>query len=368
MSEQNQMAISPVTAGLTGAVVGGVGNYFLKVGAKPQEGYRDAKELLTLEKDKFEALKKEIDESDNADAKAEFKKLEDGRVTVSEAGDTLVKEQATARKEMNAAIEKAVTDGKITGINTTQETTELTTAKTELATAKKPLTDALADTSADDKLGKMKAAAKQELDEALKQDKIDALKADESKQSQALKDLIAKEKAETDAAKKADLGKKVDAQARKDIIAGLKKDEKSALATYQAKLKEVNTQDVKNAVKGKAEAVQAKQKALNEKTVAEAERIIGDNPTDDELKTLKGKIAGWKETLAKKVDDLKKAKVDELVGEKGELKDLDTGKFKKFLPKARLWPTVIAAAALGAAGVALAYIVGPKNPTPSDVA
>ena len=367
MSEQNQMAISPVTAGLTGAAIGGIGNYFLGVGAAPKKGYKDAKELLTLEPDKFEKLKKEIDASDNAEAKAEFQKLEEGRVTVSRAGDTLETTKAEAKKKLRTDIEQAVKDGKLNAVDTTAETNELNTAKGELTKAKKPLTDALADT-AEGKLGDLKAKAKAELAEALKQDKIDALKADESKQSQELKDLIAKEKAETDAAKKAELGKKVDAQARKDIIAGLKKDEKSALHNYQKELKNVNTDTVKTAVKEKAETVQAKKTAIFNKQVSEAEKAIGENPTDDKLKALKKTIDETKALLEKKVEDFKNAEVDKLVGENGKLKDLDTGKFKKFLPKAKMWPTVIAAAALGLAGVALAYMVGPKNATPADVA
>lgn len=367
MSEQNQMAISPVTAGLTGAAIGGIGNYFIGVGAKPKDGYKNAQELLTLKDDEFKKIADEIKASDNADAKAEFKKLEDGRTTVSSAGDALVKEQATARQEMKAAIEKAVADGKITGVDVTKETNELTTAQTALADTKKPLTDALADT-ADGKLGKLKADAKAELTAATAQDKIDALKADESKQSKELKDLIAKEKAETDAAKKAELGKKVDAQAKKDLVAELKKKNDSALSKYQAELKKTTTEELKGNIKTKATDVQAKKTALFDKNVSEAEKAIGDNPTDAELKTLKDNIKRWKETLAKKAEDIKKAEVDKLVGENGALKDLDTGKFKKFLPKAKMMPALIAAAALGAAGVALSYIVGTKNEVPTDVA
>lgn len=138
MSEQNSMAISPVTAGLTGAQIGGIGNYFMGVGAKPEKGYKDVKELLTLENDKFEALKKKINDSDNADAKAEFKKLEDGRVTVSTAGDTLVKEQATARKEMNAAIEKDL-EANLTGDAKTKFADAVKKEKSELDAAKKQL-------------------------------------------------------------------------------------------------------------------------------------------------------------------------------------------------------------------------------------
>ena len=140
MSEQNQMAISPVTAGLTGAAIGGIGNYFLGVGAAPKKGYKDAKELLTLEQDKFEKLKKEIDASDNNDAKIEFKKVEDGRKIVSSAGETLEKEQATARKEMNAAIEKDL-EANLTGDAKTKFTDAVKTEKSELDAAQKTITD-----------------------------------------------------------------------------------------------------------------------------------------------------------------------------------------------------------------------------------
>lgn len=367
MSEQNSMAISPVTAGLTGAAIGGVGNYFLGVGAKPKEGYRNATELLNLKDDEFKKLADKIEKDGDDAAKTEFKKLQDGRTTVSSAGDALVKEQATAKTEMKAAIEQAVADGKLTAADVTKETNELNTATTELTNAKKPLTDALADT-ADGKLGKLKADAKAELTAAVAQDKIDALKADESKQSSELKDLIAKEKAETDAAKKAELTKKVDAQAKKDLVAELKKKNDSAISKYQAELKKTTTDELKGNIKTKATDVQAKKTALFDKQVAEAEKSIGENPTDAALKKLKDDMKNWKETIAKKAEDVKKAKVEELVGEKGTLKDLDTGKFGKFLEKSKTMPAVIAAAALGAAGVALAYIVGPKNETPSDVA
>lgn len=366
MSEQNSMAISPVTAGLVGAAAGGIGNYFLGVGARPEKGYQDVKELLTLEKDKFEALKKDIEASDDAAAKEAFKKLEGGRVTVSQAGDQLVKDQTDAKNKMHTDIQQAVNDGKIT-VDTTAETNAFNSAKGELDNAKKPLTDALADT-ADGKLGKLKADAKAEIDAATTQDKIDALKADETKQSQELKDLIAKEKAETDVTKQAELGKKVDAQAKRDLVANLKNDENSALRKYQAKLREVITDDLKSTIKGKAETAKGKRTELNQKVVAEAERNIGENPTDDTLKALKKTIADTKALLEKKVDDIKKAEVDKLVAEGGDCHGVDMGKFKKFLPKAKMIPALIAAGVLGAAGVALAYIVGPKNEVPTDVA
>ena len=43
-------------------------------------------------------------------------------------------------------------------------------------------------------------------------------------------------------------------------------------------------------------------------------------------------------------------------------------KMKDLLPKTKMKAALIWGAIAAAAGVALAYIVGPKNPTPKDVA
>ena len=342
MSEQNQMAISPVTAGLTGAAIGGIGNYFLGVGAAPKKGYKDAKELLTLEPDKFEKLKKEIDASDNNDAKIEFKKVEDGRKIVSSAGETLEKEQAAARKEMNAAIEKDL-EANLTGDAKTKFTDAVKTEKSELDAAQKTITD---------KAGELKTAradANSELAKKIAEfrkaynDEVKAIK--DKKDSGLGKDLAELEDKltkETDAAKKADIEK-------------------------QIKAKIIKADDLKT----NANNLKTKKEAYNQKLVNSADEALKDvtaKKDGNALEKLKALVEEKKAILAKKVEDAKNAKVDELVGDKGSLKDLDTGKFKKFLPKAKTWPIVIAAAALGLAGVALAYMVGPKNATPADVA
>ena len=358
MSEQNQMAISPVTAGLTGAAIGGIGNYFLGVGAAPKKGYKDAKELLTLEPDKFEKLKKEIDASDNNDAKIEFKKVEDGRKIVSSAGETLEKEQAAARKEMNAAIEKDL-EANLTGDAKTKFTDAVKTEKSELDAAQKTITD---------KAGELKTARADANSELAK--KIAEFRKaynDEVKANLAeLEDKLTKE---TDAAKKADIEKQIKAKKTEIAKEALKKD---TVANAQKAMRDEKAKIIKaDDLKTNANNLKTKKEAYNQKLVNSADEALKDvtaKKDGNALEKLKALVEEKKAILAKKVEDAKNAEVDKLVGENGSLKDLDTGKFKKFLPKAKTWPTVIAAAALGLAGVALAYMVGPKNATPADVA
>ena len=366
MSEQNQMAISPVTAGLTGAAVGGIGNYFLGVGAAPKKGYKDAKELLTLESDKFEKLKKEIDASDNNDAKIEFKKVEDGRKIVSSAGETLEKEQATARKEMNAAIEKDL-EANLTGDAKTKFTDAVKTEKSELDAAQKTITD---------KAGELKTARADANSELAK--KIGAFREAYDK---AVRDILGKDltdleeqlSKETDAAKKADIEKQI--KAKKDAVAkeALKKD---TVANAQKAMRDEKAKIIKaDDLKTNANNLKTKKEAYNKKLVDSADEALKDVTAKKDgtaLEKLKADINNWKTKLAEKVDDVKAKNIEALMSDDGvdgvKLKDLDTGKFKKFLPKAKTWPIVIAAAALGLAGVALAYMVGPKNATPADVA
>ncbi len=378
MSEQNSMAISPVTAGLTGAAIGGIGNYFMGVGAKPEKGYKDVKELLTLENDKFEALKKKIEDSDNADAKAEFKKLEDGRVTVSKAGDTLVKEQADARRDMTAAIEDAVKNKKITaGADAEKKALDEATDKVEDLRKKMGGLDIEKDASGNITGVKHDAGENAEVKakrDELKSAREKARKAITDKEDAGLgkelkeaKDELAK--ATTDDARKAAQAK-IDAtnvKIAKEVTENA--DVKKAKEALNVERKKVMTDD---ALKPFKERNELRQK-YSEKLVSSADDALKDVKADDKakegtLERLKSQIEGWKKKLTESVDDLKKAKAEELVGEKGALKDLDTGKFKKFLPKAKMIPALIGAAVLGAAGVALAYIVGPKNGTPADVA
>lgn len=368
MSEQNQMAISPVTAGLTGAAIGGVGNYFLGVGAAPKKGYKDAKELLTLEQDKFEKLKKEIDASDNAGAKAEFTKLEKGRKIVSSAGDTLETEKAKARKEMNAAIEKDL-EANLTGDAKTKFTDAVKTEKEALTKAQNEYkTVGQERTKAGTELAKARENYKNKLTT-----KYNAIVADNK-----AKGTLGYELAALEASKAEATGDKL-AEIEKDIKA--KKAEIHAKALEDAEVKaaaeklKTERKAVTTANKAKIDAVPTAQEAYNKKLVDSADEALKDVTAKSDgnaLEKLKADINNWKTKLAEKVDDVKAKKIEALMSDDGvdgvKLKDLDTGKFKKFLPKAKTWPTVIAAAALGLAGVALAYMVGPKNETPADVA
>lgn len=363
MSEQNQMAISPVTAGLTGAAIGGIGNYFLGVGAAPKKGFKDTKELLTLEPDKFEELKKKIDASSNEEAKTEFKKLEDGRKIVSSAGDTLEKEQAAARKEMNAAIEKDL-EANLTGDAKTTFTNAVKTEKDALTKAQNDYaTVGQERKKAGTELAKAREDYKNKLTtkyNAIVNDKADG--------------TLGKQLADLEASKAGKTGDEL-AKIEKDIKA--KKAEIHAKALEDADVKaaadklKAERKAVTTANKAKIEAVPTAQEAYNQKLVNSADEALKDVTAKKDgtaLEKLKALVEEKKAILAKKVEDAKNAEVDKLVGENGSLKDLDTGKFKKFLPKAKTWPIVIAAAALGLAGVALAYMVGPKNATPADVA
>lgn len=377
MSEQNSMAISPVTAGLAGAAIGGIGNYVIGVGAKPEKGYKDVKELLTLENDKFEALKKKIEDSDNADAKAEFKKLEDGRVTVSKAGDTLVKEQADARRDMTAAIEDAVKNKKITaGADAEKKALEEATDKVEDLRKKMGGLEIEKDASGNITGVKHDAGENAE---------VKAKREDLRKARKTAREAIVNEKTkglgkELEEARNAAAGKtgdeltaaqkkidEVEVKIAKEVTENA--DVKKAKEALNVERKKVMTEDALKPFKERNEL----RKKYSEKLVSSADDALKDVKADDKaadgtLEKLKSQIEGWKKKLTESVDDLKKTKAEELVGEKGALKDLDTGKFKKFLPKAKMIPALIGAAVLGAAGVALAYIVGPKNETPADVA
>ena len=331
--------------------------------------------MLTLEPDKFEELKKKIDASSNEEAKTEFKKLEDGRKIVSSAGDTLEKEQAAARKEMNAAIEKAVADKTITaGADAEKKALEEALNKTE--ELRKQMGGLELKKDADGKftvthVAGENADVKAKRDD-LKQARENARKAITEKTDSGLgkelkdaQDELAK--ATTDEAKKAAQEKidKANVKIAKEVSANA--DVKKAKDALNVERKKVMTEEALKPFKER----NAKRTEYNEKLVSSADEALKDVTAKKDgtaLEKLKALVEEKKAILAKKVEDAKNAEVDKLVGENGSLKDLDTGKFKKFLPKAKTWPIVIAAAALGLAGVALAYMVGPKNATPADVA
>ncbi len=378
MSEQNQLAISPVAAGLTGAAIG-ASNYWLGIGAKPAEGYRNTKELLTLEKDKFEALAKTVAEKGDDAAKAEFKKLEDGRVTVSKAGDTLIKEQADAKIKLVDAVEKS---GKATAAT---EKTAMETAVTARETARKQLGGLNVTTTGDDTTGytsKVTHASEYNTDIKTKRDELrtareNARKAITDKTDDGLgKELKTAQDelaaAGTDKDKTAAAQKKID-EVNKKIAAEVTKNEdvKKAKEALNTERKKIITDDVK---KSNSDVI-AKKDAYRNKLVENLENVdeyknatANKDAADGTIEKLKHTVEEYKAKLAEKVDDVKAKAADDLVGDKGALKDLDTGKFSKFLKKAKTMPTLIAAGIMGAAGVALAYIVGPKNATPKDVA
>lgn len=364
MSEQNQMAISPVTAGLTGAAIGGIGNYFMGVGASPKKGYKDTKELLTLKDDEFKKLADKINEKGSEEAKTEFKKLEDGRVTVSKAGDSLVKEQKVARQEMNAAIEKDL-EANLTG-----------DAKTRFADAVKEEKKALDDANkAYSDVGKERTKTGTKLADARADYKTKLL----AKYNEIANDKangLGKELADLEASKAGKSGEEL-AKIEKDIKAKKADIHAKALEDKDVKAAADKLKEERKAVTAstkageKATAVETAKTKYNEKLVASADEALKDTTAKKDgtvLEKLKALIEEKKAKLAESVDELKAKKADELVGEKGALKDLDTGKFKKFLPKAKMVPALIGAAALGLVGVALAYMVGPKNETPADVA
>ena len=123
--------------------------------------------------------------------------------------------------------------------------------------------------------------------------------------------------------------------------------------------------------KTNATTLKSKQEAYNKKVVAAADEALTDVTAKSDgntLEKLKHTIEEQKKILAKKAEDVKAEKAGKLVGEGGTLKDFDIKSIKELLPKAKGKAMAIGAAALGLAGVALAYIVGPKNGVPTDVA
>ena len=159
-------------------------------------------------------------------------------------------------------------------------------------------------------------------------------------------------KATTDEAKKAAQEKidKANVKIAKEVSANA--DVKKAKDALNVERKKVMTEEALKPFKER----NAKRTEYNEKLVSSADEALKDvkaNKDGSAIEKLKALVEEKKAILAKKVEDAKNAEVEKLVGENGSLKDLDTGKFKKFLPKAKTWPIVIAAAALGLAGVAL---------------
>lgn len=391
MSEQNQMAISPVTAGLVGAGVGALGGATIKAVQPIQKDYKDVKNLLTMEKDSFEKISAPADDA-AAEIKDNFKIIEDGRKKISEAGDAFEQNTVQPAKteyetELNNKYgsEAEFADGTFKkGDKTIAELkTAVTTAEgkvkveddADVKTAQKAYDDAV-------------NAVKVEDDAAVKtaQGELDAAKAkvDVSAERADLANLESQLAAETDATKKADLQTKINAQKAAietkiandaDVTAkstALENAKKAAVDNNtEVKAKNTALEKAKKAAYEKNDEVSSARKALKE---AETERFTKmeeklkaaaeKSDADDATKNLFNKVKKAKENMAKKFDAAKEA--DEL------LKDSKYGtaaeKIKGLLPRAKMKAALIGAAALAALGVAAAYIIGPKNPTPTDVA
>ena len=298
MSEQNQLAISPVTAGVIGAGAGAAAGAFIP--GMPfrniKSEYANAQNLLTLEKDQFEKLKP----------------ADDAAEEIKNTYDTFV----SGRKEIAAAKEAA-------------EETLLKDLDTHFAG-----------------------------DAELAKDKFTF--GDDKKTLAQLEDAVNTAKADAEVVKAVNENDAVKA-AQKAV------DELAADAT----------DDVKNAANKKL--ADAKAAALAEQPkVKEAQQAL-DSANADRLTKMKNKIKTASEAdgatdnvkaLAKRAADgfdvNGKAKAMAEATDSKYAKAFD--KMKDLLPKTKMKAALIWGAIAAAAGVALAYIVGPKNPTPKDVA
>lgn len=393
MSEQNQMAISPVTAGLAGAAIGGTAGALIKPLQPINKDYKDVKTLLTMEQDKFEKISKPADDA-TQEIKDNYKTIEDGRKKISEAGDEFQRNTIEpAKTEYETELknkygsEPEFADG--TFKHNDKTITELETAYNNAVSAVKVNEDAdvkTAQKAYDDAVN----AVKVDEDAAVKtaQGELDTAKAkvDVSAEKGELTQLQNQLSAETDAAKKADIQKQIDA----------KQAEIDAKITNDADVKAKNTalENAKKAavdnnadVKAKSKDLENAKKAALEKNndVSTAKKALEEAKTDrltkmeEKLKTAANaetdKTNGPLNKLLKKIDDAK-AKMGEKfdAGKKAAelMNDSKYGtaaeKIKGLLPRGKWTAAGWGAVALGAAGVALAYIIGPKNETPTDVA
>lgn len=351
MSEQNSMAINPVYAGLGGAAIGGAAGALIKPLQSVQSDYREVKNLLTMDKDKFEKIEKPADDA-TAEIKDNYKVIEDGRKKISEAGDAFETNTIKPAKEKyETALNnhfKDDNDFKVENFKHNDKTIkDLETAVTD---AEGKVT---AETIAEDTDVK---AAQTALDEA--KGKVDV-----KAETKALEE--AKEAAKNAGVEEAKIaeapGVKAAQKALDDKIAGDADVQAKTTALENAKKAAVEKNEtVASAKKALEEAKTDRLTKMEDKLKAAAEKSDADEAT----KNLFNDVKKAKENMTKKFDASKEA--DEL------LRDTKYGtaaeKIKGLLPRAKWKAAAIYGAALAAAGVALAYIVGPKNETPSDVA
>lgn len=298
MSEQNQLAISPVTAGVIGAGAGAAAGAFIP--GMPfrniKSEYASAQNLLTLEKDQFEKLKP----------------ADDAAEEIKNTYDTFV----SGRKEI--AVAKEADEAKL-------------------------LTDLDAHFASDAELAKDKFTF-----------------GDDKKTLAQLEDAVNTAKADAEVVKAVDENDAVKA-AQKAV---------DELADDAA-------DDVKAAAKQKL--ADAKAAALAEQPkVKEAQQAL-DSANADRLTKMKNKIktASEADGAADDVKALAKRAADgfDVNGKAKAMAEATDSKYAKafdkmkdLLPKTKMKAALIWGAIAAAAGVALAYIVGPKNPTPKDVA
>lgn len=300
MSEQNQLAISPVTAGVIGAGAGAAAGAFIP--GMPfrniKSEYASAQNLLTLEKDQFEKLKPADDAADE----------------IKNTYDTFV----SGRKEI--AVAKEAEDAKLL--------TDLDThfaSDTELSrTAYKYGEGADAKTLAQLEAAVNTAKADTEVIKAV--DENEAVKAAQKEVSELAADA-------TDEVKAAANKKLADAKAAALAEQPKVKDAQQALDTANAD----RLTKMKNKIKTASEA---------------------DGATDNVKALAKRAADGF--------DVNGKAKAMAEATDSQYAKAFD--KMKDLLPKTKMKAALIWGAIAAATGVALAYIVGPKNPAPKDVA
>ncbi len=335
MSEQNSMAISPVTAGIIGAGAGAIAGGTIKALQPKLSGYGDAKALLTMEKDSFEKISKPGDGAAE-DIKTSYSTIEEGRKIISEAGDTLEKTNTEALEKHFEAESKFKLENFKHGEKGKEKSIK------ELETEVKNAKDAVKVDDNDDVKAKQKA-----LDDA-------KAKVDVKKETDALEN--AKKAVPAGATATPEQQKAIDdAQAALDKkIADGTKAEQEALDNAKKTVLD-GDDNLKKAVKALDDANAERTKQMKDalKAAADAETDKTNGAANKLLKQLEEKFDAGK-------------KADEL------LKDTKYGtafdKLKGLMPHSKWKGAAIGAAILGAAGVALAYIVGPKNQTPTDVA
>lgn len=404
MSEQNQLAISPVVAGTTGAVAGLAGGYLIKPLQKINKDFAEAQNLLTMEADTFEKIKPADDaeqaikdqhdvfvkgrEELDKQAKEHEKGLQAHRETYATElkGSSIAsdpkfdkgtfKDGDKTISELETAV--ATEEGKIDAAKMAEDA-DVKTAQTAYDNARSAVKaeDIAADANVknaqsayDAKLApevtRLEGEARAKADSALAQAENMPQGTDAEKAARQAKIDEAKAAIKSEAAqviKDSDEAKAL-RQAEQAFVDGRPevKSAKEALTAAQ------------DAYIGKQPAVKTAREALKKGEDArlaaiEAElrtKANAEAGTDGPLKTILKKVDDAKTKMAEKFDKTDKAKKMLEGTDNKYAKAFE--KIKGLLPRNKWTNAIIGAAGLGLLGVALAYIVGPKNPVPTDVA